>query len=104
MRRKSLLSAAAVLLCSVQASAQTEDLAASVALMAKIGSCGSPTFSPDGKTIAFVSNMSGLPQIWTVSVEGGWPTQITALDDPVGGITFSPTADRIAFPWPRAGG
>ena len=48
-----------------------DELESSVALMARIGFCSSPTFSPDGKTIAFVSNMSGMPQVWTVPTEGG---------------------------------
>jgi TolB protein len=29
-----------------------------------------PSFSPDGSTIAFVSNRSGKPQIWTVPADG----------------------------------
>src|SRR2546426_375167 len=46
-----------VLLASVVASA--EDLATSVARMARIGRVTSPTFSPDGKRIAFVSDLNG---------------------------------------------
>ena len=79
------------------AHAQTDDLVASVTRMAKIGSCSSPSFSQDGKTIAFISNMSGLPQIWTIPTQGGWPTLTTALDDPVGGVIWSPRGDWLAF-------
>ena len=64
----------------------SEDLKRSVAMMAKIGACWSPSFSPDGKQIAFVSDLTGIPQIWTVSSNGGWPTQVTALDDRVGEV------------------
>ena len=53
------------LLSAAPSLAQPDDLERSVALMAKIGSATSPSFSPDGKTIAFVSNISGLPQVWT---------------------------------------
>lgn len=90
-----------------KATAQTDDadnLAASVARMAKIGSCSSPSFSPDGKTIAFISNMSGLPQIWTVPTEGGWPTLITALDDAIGGVIWSPRGNLLAFSMAPGGG
>ena len=59
-----------------------DDLAASVAAMAKIGACWSLTFSPDGTWLAFVSNLNGTPQVWTVAAEGGWPELVTALDYP----------------------
>lgn len=36
-----------------------------------------PRWSPDGKTIAFVSNRSGNFDIWTISAEGSVPKQIT---------------------------
>lgn len=80
------------------------DLERSVAMMAKIGSCSSPSFSPDGKRIAFVSNISGLPQVWTVASEGGWPNLITALEDPVGFVSWSPEGSRLAFTLAPGGG
>jgi dipeptidyl aminopeptidase/acylaminoacyl peptidase len=80
------------------------DLASSVALMAKIGFCSSPSFSPDGKRVAFVSNMTGIPQIWTVPTSGGWPTLVTALDDPIGFVTWSPNSDLLAFSLAPGGG
>lgn len=80
------------------------DLESSVALMAKIGFASSPSFSPDGKRVAFVTNMSGLPQIWTVSSSGGWPTQVTALDDPVGFVSWSPDGAYLAFTLAPGGG
>ena len=84
--------------------ATADELEASVALMAKVGSCTSPTFSPDGKRLAFVSNMSGSPQIWSVATEGGWPVQVTALDDPVGFVTWSPDGKWLAFSLAPGGG
>jgi dipeptidyl aminopeptidase/acylaminoacyl peptidase len=81
-----------------------DELEASVALMAKVGLCTSPAFSPDGKRIAFVTNMSGSPQIWTVAAEGGWPVQITALEDPVGAVDWSPDGNWLAFSVAPGGG
>ena len=86
------------------AGAPADDAGAMVARMAKIGSCSSPSFSPDGRRIAFVSDISGLPQIWTVDAEGGWPEAVTALDDPVGLVKWSPGGDRLAFTLAPAGG
>ncbi|HVN18508.1 MAG TPA: S9 family peptidase [Dongiaceae bacterium] len=81
-----------------------DDLKAAVSRMARVGRCGSPAFSPDGKTLAVVCDMSGSPQIWTVPVQGGWPTQITAFDDPVGGVSWSPNSDWLAFSISPGGG
>src|SRR5580704_5045358 len=41
---------------------------------------GRAAWSPDGKTIVFVSNMSGRRNLWLVPAEGGWPTQLTVSD------------------------
>src|SRR5437764_7763419 len=41
---------------------------------------GGTTWSPDGKTIAFISNMSGRNNVWLVPSESGWPTQLTISD------------------------
>jgi dipeptidyl aminopeptidase/acylaminoacyl peptidase len=80
------------------------DLEKSVTMMTKIGSCYSPSFSPDGKQIAFVSNMNGIPQIWTVLANGGWPHLVTALDDQIQSVIWSPTGDWLAFSLAPGGG
>lgn len=36
-----------------------------------------PLFSPDGKTIAFVSDRTGAPQVYLMGAQGGEPTQLT---------------------------
>jgi tricorn protease len=38
-------------------------------------------WSPDGKSIAYVSDASGEDEIWTVPTEGGKPTQVTTGGD-----------------------
>jgi dipeptidyl aminopeptidase/acylaminoacyl peptidase len=67
-----------------------------ITALMSIGDCSFPTFSPDGKTLAFVSNMSGTEQLWSVPVTGGWPTQLTSAEALVG-ATWSPTNEYIAF-------
>ncbi len=81
-----------------------DDAGAMVARLAKVGSCFSPSFAPDGRRLAFVSNLGGLPQVWTVATEGGWPEPATALDDPVGSVWWSPAGDRLAFTLAPGGG
>ena len=80
------------------------DLAEAVARMARIGSCYSPSFSPDGKEIAFVADLTGVPQVWRVGVEGGWPRQVTALEDQVGSVSWSPAGGWLAFSLAPGGG
>lgn len=99
-----LLSLAAAAPATAADSAET-DLSGLVARLAKIGTCNTPSFSPDAKRLAVLCNLSGLPQIWTVPVEGGWPTQVTNLDDQITGVAWSPTdSDVLAFSLAPGGG
>ncbi len=81
-----------------------DDLEESVARMARIGSCRAPSFSPDGSRIALISDLSGVPQIWTVASEGGWPEAVTALDDQVEAVSWSPDGQWLAFQLAPGGG
>jgi dipeptidyl aminopeptidase/acylaminoacyl peptidase len=83
---------------------QADDLTAAVTRMARIGRCGSPSFSPDGKTLAFVCDMSGIPEVWTASSDGGWPNLVTTLNDPVSQVEWSPTPDWLALSVAPGGG
>ena len=57
----------------------------------------SPSFSHDGMYIVFLTNITGTPQVWRVSVKGGWPEQLTYYDERVRRALCSPTEDRIAL-------
>src|SRR4051812_2942596 len=67
-----------------QAQPAPDDLEATVKQMTRIGTCFSPALAPDGKRLAFVSDLNGVPQVWIVPAAGGWPTLVTGFDDPVG--------------------
>jgi dipeptidyl aminopeptidase/acylaminoacyl peptidase len=58
---------------------------------------GGATWSPDGKTVAFVSNLSGRNNVWLVNSEGGWPTQLTVSDERQTSPTWSPDGKWIAY-------
>ena len=81
-----------------------DELEREVGLLAKVGSCVAPSFSANGERLAFVSDLSGVPQAWTVAIEGGWPDRVSALDDQVIGVDWSPRGDRIALSVAPGGG
>ena len=58
---------------------------------------GRPTWSPDGKSIAFISNMSGRNNLWVVPAEGGWPVQLTVSDQRQTAPAWSPDGKWIAY-------
>jgi dipeptidyl aminopeptidase/acylaminoacyl peptidase len=58
---------------------------------------GRPTWSPDGRSIAFVSNLSGRNNLWVVPSEGGWPVQLTVSDQRQTAPAWSPDGKWIAY-------
>jgi len=57
-----------------------------------------PRFSPDGRTLAFVSTRSGVPQVYLLDLGGGEARKLTDLaagvQDP---LVFSPDGKKLAF-------
>ena len=58
---------------------------------------GGSSWSPDGKAIAFISNISGRNNVWTMPAEGGWPVQLTVSDQRQTSPTWSPDGHWIAY-------
>lgn len=94
----------AMVLVSSRQTTAADDPNRAVTLMAKIGSATSPSFSPDGKRVAFVSNLNGIPQVWVMPSDGGFPTLVTAFDDPVGFVSWSPDGAWLALNLAPGGG
>ncbi|HEY3449205.1 MAG TPA: Tol-Pal system beta propeller repeat protein TolB [Myxococcales bacterium] len=57
----------------------------------------SPTFSPDGKQLAFVSNRAGTPQIYVMPAEGGPAKRLTFQGNYNQTPDWSPRGDLIVF-------
>src|SRR5262245_5699869 len=55
-----------------------------------IRSAGSPEFSPDGKRLAYLTNLTGTSQIWMIDLPGGQPRQVTNYDDNVSFVRWLP--------------
>lgn len=78
-------------------------LEARVAAMGRVGAATAPQFSPDGSEIAFITTLSGLPQLWRMPATGGYPRAVTAGDDPVSGAAWGPNG-QLAFAVSPGGG
>jgi dipeptidyl aminopeptidase/acylaminoacyl peptidase len=56
-----------------------------------------PTFSPDGRFVAFLLNTTGVMQLWQVPVEGGWPEQLTFTGESVRGAHYNPRKHELIY-------
>jgi dipeptidyl aminopeptidase/acylaminoacyl peptidase len=57
-----------------------------------------PTISPDGSSVAFMSTRAEKPQLWLLPLDGGEPRQLTDLSEGVGsGAVWSPDGTKVAF-------
>ena len=66
-----------------------------------------PRWSPDSKSIAFISNRDGSSQIWIMNADGSQPKQITKLSTEAGGELFSRDGKKLVFTssvFPSCGG
>ncbi len=82
---------------SSKPNAQVEPRSLTIEKLYMTRQVGRPTWSPDGKSIAFVSNMSGRNNIWLVPAEGGWPVQLTVSDQRQTAPAWSPDGKWIAY-------
>ena len=92
MVRQFLLLTLLPVLGFTQATSPAADLTERVSRMARIGSATAPSFSPDGRWLSVIANVSGLPQVYVVPAEGGWPRMITDGTDPVISAVWSPAS------------
>jgi dipeptidyl aminopeptidase/acylaminoacyl peptidase len=60
-------------------------------------------WSPDGKQIAFTSDIAGRFNLWKVNASGGWPIQLTQSDERQYGAAWSPDGKWIVYQQDHAG-
>jgi dipeptidyl aminopeptidase/acylaminoacyl peptidase len=63
----------------------------------KIRAAYGATWSPDGRSIAFLTDITGVPQAWEVPVGGGWPEQLTFYEERVSSVHYSPVENKLVF-------
>lgn len=61
------------------------------------GSHSHPALSPNGGMMAYISDVSGTPQIWVKNLQRGDPIQITDEPFAVRTLTWSPNDEQILF-------
>lgn len=59
---------------------------------------GRPRFSPDGRSLLFISDREGkTPQVWVMATDGGEPRQLTHAPDGAAGAEWSPDGSKVLF-------
>ncbi|MBI3553844.1 MAG: S9 family peptidase [Elusimicrobia bacterium] len=53
--------------------------------------------APDGRTVSFVSDITGALEVWSVGSRGGWPDQLSALAEQATDVRYSPDGLRLVF-------
>lgn len=82
---------------SLYATLDTEKHEYGIERYLNIRSAYAPAFSPDGRRIAFLTNITGTSQVWMIDADGGYPEQITAYEDRVSFVEWSPTGNGLVF-------
>src|SRR5467141_2438858 len=65
--------------------------------LTRSGHDSSPVWSPDGKTLAFLSSRSGNSQVYLLSMEGGEAHSLTKLSTGADMVKWSPDGKALAF-------
>lgn len=52
---------------------------------------------PRNRTVAYTAESGGARQVFTLSLRGGYPTQLTASEQPISDPQWSPDGRRIAY-------
>ncbi|MDR1076476.1 MAG: S9 family peptidase [Xanthomonadaceae bacterium] len=75
----------------------TRDLAPPARLTPEGWNVDSPSVSPDGRTVYFLSARAGTRQLYSIPLSGGTPRQLTAFPLDIGSYRLSPDGTRFAF-------
>jgi dipeptidyl aminopeptidase/acylaminoacyl peptidase len=88
-----------VILASLPAFAQetTAPALTSIEQYLNVRSAGGPSFSPDGKRLAYLTNVTGTSQVWITDLPMGEPKQITDYEDNVSFVRWLPDGKGLIF-------
>jgi dipeptidyl aminopeptidase/acylaminoacyl peptidase len=66
----------------------------------KVRGAWGASWSPDGLRVSFLTEITGVPQVWEVASEAqgpSWPEQLTFYEERISGALYSPTENRLLF-------
>jgi len=75
-----------------------DDVKAELIRYLSIKSCSGAAYFNSDKSIAFVTDLTGVPNVWALDISGnGWPYQLTFGEDRVSAIKPSSSREILAF-------
>ncbi len=78
--------------------ARGDQLAYEFARYLKIRGAWGAGWSPDGKRVSFLTEITGVPQVWEMAYGGpSWPEQLTFYEERISSAEYSPTEDEMVF-------
>src|SRR5829696_7292172 len=87
-----------LLLCSLAPTWKGTRLAYEFARYLKVRGAWGPSWSPDGQRVSFLTEITGVPQVWEVASGAfSWPEQLTFYEERISGAWYSPEEDRLLF-------
>lgn len=95
MKRINVLFAFVLLVLGAFASAQAQSY--SIQQYLNIKSAGSPSMSPDGREMVYLTNVTGTSQVWAMQLPSGKPRQLTNFEDNVGFVRWLSDGSGIIF-------
>ena len=64
----------------------------------KVRGAWGASWSPNSMRISFLTEITGVPQVWEVAAEGhSWPEQLTFYEERISGAFYSPKENRLLF-------
>ena len=60
-----------------------------------IRSAHNPAWLEGGQRMAFLTDITGTPQVWSVDKNGGWPEQLTFFQEKVWTLSAAPDGKRL---------
>lgn len=62
-----------------------------------VRAAGGASFHPRGDSLSFVTDITGVPQVWSISTQGGWPEQLSFERERVNFARYAPIGGHLVY-------